>query len=189
MHGEILTHATRFFAQRGFHGMRLSDLARSLGIGKATLYRYFSSKQALFVACVESVRFTLVPREVRERAERRDSLADQGRGRALAVLTHFKAYRALTQFLGVIADEADEALAVRAKNELHKMITNAEPYLQKLMREGARQCDSELLAYMLWGALMGAGDRMTLDDTYSIDEVLSEYLQFITCGMLRPGSL
>jgi len=184
---QILEHATSLFAQRGFHGVRLIDVARSLGIGKATLYRYFTSKQALFVECVERVRFTLVPKEARDAAERRDSLPDQGRRRARTVLVHFKAYRALTHFLGTIAEDADRAVAARAKAELHSMITNAEPYLKRLMDQGARSADSELLAYMLWGALMGAGERLTLDGKYSLDEVLHEYLQFITYGMLRPN--
>lgn len=184
-HQQILEHATRLFAQRGYHGVRLSDVARSLGIGKATLYRYFTSKQALFVECVERVRFTLVPRQLRELAERSYTLPEQGQGRARAVLVHFKEYRALTHFLGTIAEDADAAVAARAKAELHSMITNAEPYLQQLMAHGARACDSELLAYMLWGALMGAGERMTLDDKYTLEEVLDAYLQFIALGM-RP---
>ena len=186
-HQQILEHATHLFAQRGYHGVRLSDVARSLGIGKATLYRYFTSKQALFVECVERVRFTLVPKSRRELAERAYTLAEQGRGRAHAVLVHFKEYRALTQFLGTIAEDADAAVAARAKTELHSMITNAEPYLKRLMAEGARRCDSELLAYMLWGALMGAGERMTLDARYTLEEVLEAYLQFITFGMRSPA--
>ncbi|HEY6556686.1 MAG TPA: TetR family transcriptional regulator [Polyangiaceae bacterium] len=183
---QILEHATRLFAQRGYHGVRLMDVARSLGIGKATLYRYFTSKQALFVECVERVRFTLVPKETRELAERQRSLPEQGRGRAHAVLVHFKEYRALTHFLGTIAEDADRAVAARAKAELHSMITNAEPYLKQLMSQGARVCDSELLAYMLWGALMGAGERLTLDSKYSLHDVLDAYLQFTMFGMFRP---
>jgi AcrR family transcriptional regulator len=186
-HRQILEHATHLFAQRGYHGVRLTDVARSLGIGKATLYRYFTSKQALFVECVERVRFTLVPKTLRDLAERSYTLPEQGRGRARAVLVHFKEYRALTQFLGSIAEDADAAVATRAKTELHSMITNAEPYLKRLMAEGARACDSELLAYMLWGALMGAGERMTLDGKYTLEEVLEAYLQFITFGMRAPA--
>jgi hypothetical protein len=135
---------------------------------------------------VERVRFTLVSKETREFAERQRSLPEQGRGRAHAVLVHFKEYRALTHFLGAIAEDADRAVAARAKAELHSMITNAEPYLKQLMSQGARVCDSELLAYMLWGALMGAGERLTLDSKYSLHEVLDAYLHFTMFGIFQP---
>jgi AcrR family transcriptional regulator len=185
----IVERATELFAQRGYHAVRLTDVARSLGLGKATLYRYFPSKQALFVDCVERVRFTLVPKAARETAERETSLADQGRGRARAVLVNFGAYRALTHFLGAMAHDPDSRMAARAKAELHSMITNAEPFLKKLLATEARSsCDSELLAYMLWGALIGAGERMSLDAKYTMDQVLEAYLQFSAFGMVGPST-
>lgn len=184
----IIEHATPLFAQRGYHGVRLMDVARSLGLGKATIYRYFPSKQALFVDCVERVRFTLVPKDVRETAERETSLVDQGKARAGAVLRNFDGYRALTHFLGAMAHDPDSSVAARARAELHAMITNAEPFLRKLIAEAdMRSCDSELLAYMLWGALIGAGERMTLDDKYTLAQVLEAYLEFSAFGMVGPS--
>lgn len=60
----LLEQATRWFAERGYDGDRVGELARSLGIGKATVYRHFPTKQALFVECVERVCFTLIPRRL-----------------------------------------------------------------------------------------------------------------------------
>ena len=183
LRGSILSEATRLFAERGYHGVRLVDVARALGIGKATIYRHFSSKQALFVDCVEQVRFTLVSKHVRASAESQTALGQQGRGRALAVLHNFGAYRMLNQLLGSLAHGTDLELAGRARTELHAMVTNAEPFLRELMaRKLMAQADPELLAYMLWGALMGAGERLTLDDKYAFDDVLDAYLAFTTYG-------
>jgi AcrR family transcriptional regulator len=50
---EILEMATRVFAERGFPGTDLQVVADALGIGKGTLYRYFPSKHALFLAAVD----------------------------------------------------------------------------------------------------------------------------------------
>jgi AcrR family transcriptional regulator len=40
----------RQFAEKGYHGARLSDLADSLGISKASVLQHFGSKDALFLA-------------------------------------------------------------------------------------------------------------------------------------------
>lgn len=51
---EILEQATAFFADRGYIGADLQELAFQLGVGKGTIYRYFPSKEALFLATVDA---------------------------------------------------------------------------------------------------------------------------------------
>jgi len=50
--GDILALATEAFVTHGYAGTSMADLARVIGIQKASLYHHFQSKQALFVACV-----------------------------------------------------------------------------------------------------------------------------------------
>lgn len=45
---EILESAAAVFAERGFRGTRMADIARRAGIGKGTVYEYFRSKEDLF---------------------------------------------------------------------------------------------------------------------------------------------
>jgi AcrR family transcriptional regulator len=184
----IVAHATRWFAERGYDRVLLDELARAIGIGKATIYKHFPSKQALLVECVEQVRLSLFPRETRSDLEIEIPLAQRGYARSYAVLQNFETYRALTGLLSSLAHGPDRLLATKARAEFHAMITNAEPYLRELMQLGlAREMDSELLAYMLWGALMGAGERMSLDDKYDVTRVVQEYLGFIRSGMGAGG--
>jgi AcrR family transcriptional regulator len=49
---DILSHATEAFVSHGFAGTSMADLARAIGIQKASLYHHFPSKESLFVACV-----------------------------------------------------------------------------------------------------------------------------------------
>lgn len=44
---DILGAALVLFAQKGFHGTSVPDIARSAGVGAGTIYRYFDSKEGL----------------------------------------------------------------------------------------------------------------------------------------------
>lgn len=50
---EILEAAARIFAERGFSQTDLQVVADRLGVGKGTLYRYFPTKRALFLATAD----------------------------------------------------------------------------------------------------------------------------------------
>jgi AcrR family transcriptional regulator len=50
---EILECARELFARRGFQDTDVQALADTLGVGKGTIYRYFPSKRALFLAALD----------------------------------------------------------------------------------------------------------------------------------------
>jgi AcrR family transcriptional regulator len=53
---QIIEAAARLFAERGFHGATTQDIANVLGIKQASLYYYFSSKEAaLELVCLKGV--------------------------------------------------------------------------------------------------------------------------------------
>ncbi len=53
---QIIEAAARVFAERGFHGATTQDIANVLGIKQASLYYYFSSKEAaLELVCLRGV--------------------------------------------------------------------------------------------------------------------------------------
>jgi TetR/AcrR family transcriptional regulator, cholesterol catabolism regulator len=53
---QIIEAAARVFAERGFHGATTQDIADVLGIKQASLYYYFSSKEAaLELVCLRGV--------------------------------------------------------------------------------------------------------------------------------------
>src|SRR3954447_22538098 len=45
--------AGRLFAERGYAGTRLEDIAAAAGVTKPVLYRHFDSKKALYLALLE----------------------------------------------------------------------------------------------------------------------------------------
>ncbi|NLO26360.1 MAG: TetR/AcrR family transcriptional regulator [Clostridiales bacterium] len=53
---QILAAAAEVFSETGYHGARIEDIAVNAGIGKGTVYEYFTSKRELFE---ESIFFVL----------------------------------------------------------------------------------------------------------------------------------
>jgi TetR/AcrR family fatty acid metabolism transcriptional regulator len=49
----ILAAATRVFAQSGYHGARMAEVARAAGVADGTVYLYFRGKRDLFVSLFE----------------------------------------------------------------------------------------------------------------------------------------
>jgi AcrR family transcriptional regulator len=52
---EIIEHATRLFAERGFAGTSVQDIADAMGMSRPTLYYYFKSKDELLASLVTEV--------------------------------------------------------------------------------------------------------------------------------------
>jgi len=52
----MVAAAERLFAERGYHGVSMDQIAAASGITKPMLYDYFGSKEGLFLACVERAR-------------------------------------------------------------------------------------------------------------------------------------
>ncbi|HEY5492967.1 MAG TPA: TetR/AcrR family transcriptional regulator, partial [Candidatus Anoxymicrobiaceae bacterium] len=52
---EILDAAYKVFAEKGYHNAGMNDIAREMGVGHGTLYRYFPSKLDLVTAVVDEL--------------------------------------------------------------------------------------------------------------------------------------
>ncbi len=52
---EILDAAARLFAERGYEGTSMADLADLVGLRKASLFHHFASKEVLYKAALERI--------------------------------------------------------------------------------------------------------------------------------------
>jgi AcrR family transcriptional regulator len=79
---EILDQATRLFAERGYEGASMGDLAELVGMRKASLFYHFASKDVLYAAVLDrlvtSVASAIAVAATAEGAfvERLDTLSD-----------------------------------------------------------------------------------------------------------------
>lgn len=73
---EIVAAALEAFAEHGYEGTRLDDVARRAGVTKGTIYLYFKSKEDLFQAVVRQTVVPVLARSEEEVANYQGSSAD-----------------------------------------------------------------------------------------------------------------
>ncbi|MBU9766545.1 TetR/AcrR family transcriptional regulator [Mycobacterium sp. TNTM28] len=97
---EIVKTATRILTDSGYGGMSLEDVAEQTDIAKATLYHYFSSKDALVAAALE----TLTQEVLQRLAARAEAIGKVGARERLAAL--------VDEQIRILTETAPEVAAV-----------------------------------------------------------------------------
>ena len=96
---ELLERAAELFAERGFSGTTLQDVADTMGLTRAALYHYFDSKEALLTTLVEGITASRLSEIKAIRANRglspREKLAELARSMAFNVAIHAARFRLL----------------------------------------------------------------------------------------------
>jgi AcrR family transcriptional regulator len=137
--GRILRAALKLFAEKGFFGTSIRDIAREVGINSATLYAHYSAKEHILAELI-----TLGHEELRRRMREASAAAGPEPTDQLAALVRAQ----------VLVHTDHPLLALVANHELHALSPErAAPALA--LREEARQL---LLAVLARGAATGAFD-------------------------------
>jgi AcrR family transcriptional regulator len=155
----ILAAATKLFAQRPYLGVQMDDIARAAGAGKATLYRYFSTKADLYLEIFDDALVELnreIAAEVaRDRAPERMMAAI-----VEAIVATFSVHlRTLGTLVGEeieLADRMRRTLRQR-RRDINALLSAA--FERAIARGTLRGFDPRvapsLLIGMCWGAVMG----------------------------------
>ena len=64
---QIVASAVDLMTRQGFDGTTMKDIARAAGIGDATIYKYFPTKDRIVLGYLDDV---IMPRETRKRIVR-----------------------------------------------------------------------------------------------------------------------
>lgn len=113
---EIVATAWEVFRAKGFEGASMSDVAERLGASKATLYRYYASKEELFAAALEQ---TL--KQISDDAYERFSRVGDLRERLLEFGDTYLKFRLTPEMIGIhrlmiaSAERSDLSAVLRAE--------------------------------------------------------------------------
>jgi AcrR family transcriptional regulator len=150
----ILDAATKVFAQTGYHGSRVSDIAREAGVAYGLVYHYFQNKEKILDTIFEE-RWSLFLEAVEEIAEGQASTEDKLLAIAALILD---AYRVRANWVKVLVFEIQRAPRfsqpeqIRAVGRLFEVVA-------KILRAGQQSgelradVDPDMACYLFVGGL------------------------------------
>ena len=148
---DILDRSLGLFADRGYTGLSMRDLATGLGVSTGTVYHYFPNKAALFESMMRHLGRTNVTQ----------AIADLQPGSTLMERkTIFRAFietraEQLRHSLWVAIDY-QRAVDEDASNLVREIMTGYQDALTELLADGDQQL-GRLMLYMLLGLLVHDG--------------------------------
>ena len=128
---QIIEAAARVFAERGFHGATTQDIADVLGIRQASLYYYFSSKEAaLELVCLKGVEgfFDAAKSIAVERQSARERLS-------LLIKSHLSPLVDRANFVKVFLNERQH-LPAESRRRIGRWSRGLERIFEQVIREG-----------------------------------------------------
>lgn len=134
---ELLERAATLFADRGFNGTTLQDVADTVGLTRAALYHYFDSKEAMLAALVEGITAARVAELKKVRAD--GTLSANGK---LVAVTRMMVINVVTQaarFRLLLQSEKELPAALAAKHAKARRETLKE--VVELFKEGIASGD------------------------------------------------
>jgi AcrR family transcriptional regulator len=152
---EILDAAARLFAQRGYAAANTQELADFLEVGKGTIYRYFPTKEELFLASVDRLVHRLIEAIDTAVAEVADPLDHI----AAAITTYLRFAAEHPEFAELLVQERAQFKDRRPSTYFAYREQAAEgrhEYLRSLIQQGrVRDIDVERLFEVLGDVVYG----------------------------------
>jgi len=188
---QVLRHAKRIFARKGYHRTNVADIITRARIARGTFYLYFENKKDLFEELLEQVLRELALRIHRIRiGPDEPEPADQLRANLRRVVYFVLNERDLTNILLSHALGFDPELDRRIQSFYDRVAAQIQRSLDVGITMGlVRQCDTRTAAYCILGGVKETITQISRETPPDIDGLVEEILRFGLSGVARPELL
>lgn len=188
---QVLRHAKRIFARKGYHRTNVADIISQAGIARGTFYLYFQNKKDLFEELLEQVVGELTDRIRRIRPEPGEaSPVEQLRGNLRRVMEFVLAERELTDILLNHSVGFDRDL----DDKISDFYDRIAQLIQRSLDLGiemnlVRRCDTRSVAYCILGGIKELVGVLSRAPDHDTEALVEEILDFGLRGVARPELL
>ena len=191
---EILNASLHLFAEKGFHGTSMRDIAREADITEGLIYHYFASKRDLFRAIIEEHSFLPLLRTLPDLAEQLDLrgvLMVLGRGFFDVLHQNTQLTRLLLQEVQVFPEEKEAFFAdavgqsVEVLGALLEDRMNDKARAQVDPQVAARIFFNALLAFFVEQEILGGKHLLPADEETYVEHLVDMYVKRLGTGGAR----
>jgi AcrR family transcriptional regulator len=178
----ILRNASKAFMERGYYKTSLDDIAQMQNVTKPTLYYYIKNKEDILIKCEEVAcgKISNFIDDIRAQDISGFAMLEKFIKGYIIIITDDIA-RCHVRHRGQMEDE--DARKASIKN--HKDIENK---VRKVIQKGIedksiRNCNSKILAILLFDSLNGISSWFKSDGEVKLDELVEEVLALVQKGV------
>ncbi|MFZ1890419.1 MAG: TetR/AcrR family transcriptional regulator [Candidatus Binataceae bacterium] len=188
---QVLRHAKRIFARKGYHRTNVADIIARARIARGTFYLYFQNKKDLFEELLEQVLTELTSRILRLRVGTGEAdPVEQLRDNLRRVVEYVLEERELTDILLNHSVGFDRELDQRIR-EFYDRIASL---IQRSLDLGiemnlVRKSDTRAIAYCILGAIKEMVSLLSRTPKADTAALVEEILDFGLRGVARPELL
>jgi AcrR family transcriptional regulator len=189
---QIVAAAARVFAQKGYSGAVIAEIATEAGIGKGTVYEYFSSKEDLFFAV-----FQWLSRKIASAATVKASALGGSASHRLMALND-SVMSSISQVMDMFplvlefwAASSSAILRQRFKAAFKETYRDFRGIVSSVIRDGIESGEfgSHANSESLAAALVGAWDALFLqawfDETFDPMVTAHDFMTLVIQGLVR----
>jgi len=188
---QVLRHAKRIFARKGYHRTNVADIIARARIARGTFYLYFQNKKDLFEELLEQVVTELTRRIERLRVGPTEpDPVQQLRANLNRVLSYVLAERELTDILLNHSTGFDRELDEKIQDFYDRIAALIKRSLDLGIEMNlVRSSDTQVVAYCILGGIKEAIGVLSRSRQKDISALVEEILHFGLRGVARPELL
>jgi AcrR family transcriptional regulator len=188
---QVLRHAKRIFARKGYHRTNVADIIARARIARGTFYLYFQNKKDLFEELLEQVLTELTTRIHRLKVGPGEpNPVDQLRDNLRRVVNYVLAERELTDILLNHSVGFDRELDARILEFYDRIAALIQRSLDLGIEMNlVRKSDTRAIAYCILGAIKEVVGMLSRSSTTDSSDLVEEILEFGLRGVARPELL
>jgi AcrR family transcriptional regulator len=188
---QVLRHAKRIFARKGYHRTNVADIIGRAQIARGTFYLYFENKKDLFEELLEQVLSELSSRIQRIRlGPTEPSAVEQLRNNLRRVVSYVLSERELTDILLNHSVGFDRELDQRIRQFYDRIAEAIKRSLDLgVAMELVRQCDTKAVAYCILGGIKEVVGQLSHERAHDTAALVEQILEFGLRGVARPELL
>ena len=193
---DILQASLHLFAEKGFHGTSMRDIARSADITEGLIYHYFENKRDLFRAIIDEHSFLPLLRTLPELAEHLDLrglLVVLARGFFDVLRQNTELTRLLLQEVQVFPEEKEAFFSDAVGQSISELAQILDSRMNERTRAqidpqvAARIFFNSLLAFFVEQEILGGKQALPADEHSYVEHLVDMFVKRIGNG--RPRGL